>query len=398
MRKKLTAATLDRLPTPPSGQVTYHDGQFPGLALRVSSGGARSWVYFGRLHGRLKMVTLARYPYVGLHDARLAAGATAAKLEAGTDVTAQRRAQRQAPIDTVAALVAEWLASPAKARKASTPRIASTFAREVLPYWGERPVSSITGREAAALVDRVANRGTIAASLKVRSFVVAFFRWAVVHHRVAINPIAGGLPKPGEAVSRDRVLSDHELKAVWAAAGDPALGAYGPATRLLILSGCRRSEVSGLLWAEVDLVNARINLPSTRTKTGIGRAVSLADAAIALLRSMPQTHSHVFVGGTGKPIAAWAGAKRKLDEFSGVHGWVIHDLRRVVATGLERLNVALPASETILGHIGSRGGVAGIYHRHRYERESAAALNLWAIEVERIVTGTVAPPNVIPMR
>jgi hypothetical protein len=83
-----------------------------------------------------------------------------------------------------------------------------------------------------------------------------------------------------------------------------------------------------------------------------------------------------------------AEAKRRLDQLSGVEGWRYHDIRRTVATGLQRLGVRLEVTEAVLGHIsGSRSGIVGVYQRHEYRDEKAAALAAWGREVERILSG-----------
>ena len=59
--------------------------------------------------------------------------------------------------------------------------------------------------------------------------------------------------------------------------------------------------------------------------------------------------------------------------------WSVHDLRRTVATGLQRLGVRLEVTEAVLNHIsGSRAGIAGVYQRHDWAAEKRAALDAWA--------------------
>ena len=68
--------------------------------------------------------------------------------------------------------------------------------------------------------------------------------------------------------------------------------------------------------------------------------------------------------------------------------WRVHDLRRTLATGLQRLGVRFEVTEAVLNHIsGSKGGVAGIYQRHDWKDEKRAALTAWASHVERLLSG-----------
>ena len=366
-RAKLTPAIIERLAPPTTGQRTVHDKSFPGLALRITANGVRSWVVFAKLrHGPLELVTLGRWPHIDLHTARIAAGDARQALANGIDVTAEKRAARLAPVDTVAAVAREWL-DRAQADKRSRVKTERMLAREVLPAWADRPIGSITSREAGAVIDRIAGRGTPAAARAVHVGLHAFFAWSCTHHRLDRNPLAG-LPKPAIR-SRDRVLKASELSAIWAAAGDPAIGAFGPAVKLLLLTACRRDEVSRLTWGEIDFDTATIELPADRVKEAMARTIALSEPAVLLLRDQPRTPegSFVFVGRSSRPLSGWPLAKAKLDALSGVRDWRVHDLRRTAATNLQRLGVKLEVIEAVLGHVsGSRSGVVAIYQRHQF--------------------------------
>jgi hypothetical protein len=69
--------------------------------------------------------------------------------------------------------------------------------------------------------------------------------------------------------------------------------------------------------------------------------------------------------------------------------WKVHDLRRTLATGFQKLGVRFEVTEAVLNHTsGSKGGVAGVYQRHDWAEEKRAALDAWASHVDRLVTGT----------
>ena len=107
---KMTTVSLERLKLPAEGQIDYFDAAYPGLALRLTPTGVRSWVYFGRVDGRLKRATLGRYPGMSLAEARRAAASMAEAMRAGIDpATAKRRARAATVRDSFAAVTAEWL-------------------------------------------------------------------------------------------------------------------------------------------------------------------------------------------------------------------------------------------------------------------------------------------------
>jgi integrase len=207
-----------------------------------------------------------------------------------------------------------------------------------------------------------------------------FFRWCVGRGIIETNP-ATDLPKPGMARKRDRVLCENELVAVWRGAGTMGWP-HGAAIRLLILTGARLQEVGQLRWSELD--DGAIKLEGSRTKNGQPHAIPLSTAAQALLAKAPRIANSEFVFTmTGKrAISGWSVAKDRLDQLAPIASWVIHDFRRTVATGLQKLGVGLQVVESILGHVsGSRAGVVGIYQRHTYDAEKRAALEAWGAHV-----------------
>jgi Phage integrase family len=194
-------------------------------------------------------------------------------------------------------------------------------------------------------------------------------------------------------VKRDRVLSDGELRALWRAAEKTAWP-FGPAIRLLILTAARREEIGALRWSEIH--GDEIRIPGERSKTGEPRIIPLSPTAVELIGALPRTGDHVFTTNGTTAIGGWSKAKRLLGTTAAeIHGsplapWRLHDIRRSVATGLQRLGVGLQVIESVLGHVsGSRAGIVGVYQRHQFEAEKRQALEAWAHEVARISGGTV---------
>jgi integrase len=212
---------------------------------------------------------------------------------------------------------------------------------------------------------------------RLRSTLSAFFTFAIAKGVVDLNPVSG-TGKASEA-SRDRVLSDSEIAAVWRAL--PA-GDYGDVVRLLLLTGQRREEIGKLCWAEIDLTSDVIRLPASRCKNGRANDVPLSPMARAILANRRRGAGLVFTPGD------WTEKKTALDRRlgPGFPHFVLHDLRRSVATGMAELGVAPHIIEACLNHVsGHKAGVAGTYNRAKYEPEKRAALELWAKHVGEIV-------------
>jgi integrase len=386
--RSLTVAGVARIKPPKQGQVDYFDAGYPGLALRVSYGGAKAWVYFYRLHGKLRRLSLGRYPALSLDEAREAWRAARLAVDKGESPALIR----PTTADSFGAVAEEWLQRD-QAHNRSVAEVRRVIERDVNPAWGERLIGAITRRDALELIDSVADRGALTMARRLHAHLHRLFRWSVGRGIVEVNPMAD-LPKPGAAVKRDRVLTDNELKAIWEATekiGWP----FGPAVRLLFLTGARRDEIGSLSWAEIH--DNEIRLPGARSKSGEARIIPLSPPAVELLKGLPRVGDQVFTTNGRTAVSGWSKAKRLLDTAAAeINGeplalWRIHDVRRSIATGLQRLGVGLQTIESVLGHVsGSRAGIVGVYQRHEFESEKRAALDAWAHEVERITAGEKA--------
>ena len=223
--RALTTAAVARLKPPTQGQADYFDKGFPGLALRVSYGGSKTFVHFYRQYGKLRRLTLGRWPKMDLAGAR-DAWRTARKLvEAGEDPAHARPVQA----DSFGQLTLEWLKRD-QSQNRSAAYVGAIMERYPLPAWGERPINTITRRDIIQLIDLVADRGYPAMVHRLHSHLHRLFRWAVGRDILDVNPMAD-LPRQGEVVKRDRVLTDAELALVWKASDD---WLFGPLFRLLI--------------------------------------------------------------------------------------------------------------------------------------------------------------------
>jgi integrase len=161
---------------------------------------------------------------------------------------------------------------------------------------------------------------------------------------------------------------------------------------LLILTGQRRNEVGALTWREIDLDARLWTLPAVRAKNGIGHEIPLSDMAVDILTTCPRIveSDYVFTVNGRNPMRAFYLAKGRIDALmpAGMAPWVMHDIRRTVASGMAKLGVNLPVIEKLLNHVsGSFAGIVGVYQRHSFADEKRAAMQKWARHVEAIVRG-----------
>jgi integrase len=159
--------------------------------------------------------------------------------------------------------------------------------------------------------------------------------------------------------------------------------------RLLIATGQRREEIGGLHWQELDRGEREMRLSGDRTKNGEPTIIPLNDLAMSELDKVAGSakwpiRGRVFPTATGAAFTAYHKGKTKLDKLISKDGgssmlpWRLHDLRRTLATGFQRLGVRFEVTEAVLNHVGgSRSGVAGIYQRHDWKPEKRTALAMW---------------------
>ncbi len=376
----------------------HYDDKLPGFGLYVGSSGARSY-FFEYRPGRGRGVQKRRIS-IGKHGApwtvetaREQAFEYLAGLRKGRDPLAERALAERAPdaARLVAAVIDEWLERD-QAGNRSRNEVERVMRREVLPVWGGQPIEDIRKRDIIALIDGIADRGAPIMANRTLAHVKRLFRWAAARDIIEGDP-AAHVEKPTPEVKRDRVLKDDEIAMIWGAAGTMDFP-FGPAVHLLVLTAARREEIFGLSWREVNQESAAIHLPAERTKTKEGRTVPLSPAALTLLDELPRFGGGDYVFGQGgqAPFSNVGHAKARLDRMiaeaqdTSMPPWRLHDIRRTVATGLQRLGTRLEVIEAVLGHVsGSRAGVVGIYQRHRFEEEARAALTAWGQHVIQLV-------------
>ncbi len=398
---RLTQLAADKIAAPATGRVVYWDRLLPGFGLRVTSNGAKSWIASYRLaDGRKVMETIApvaRLPKVD--EARQPARASMEKAAAGDNPVAEKRVEvERAATNTVAAAVARYLDHCDRNLKPKTAREwRRIFEHDVVPRWGERALAEIAKGDVLELVnDKAARRerkrkgateGAAVQAGKMLTRLRTFFGWATANDLVTADPTAG-VRKPAKEASRDRLLSDDELRAFWT--GTEQLGwPFGLVFRLMLLTAQREGEVAGMRWSELDLDARTWTIPGARAKNGKPHVVHLSSLAMEVLGQVPRIvddRALLFSGNGMTPVSGFSSAKARLDAAMGATGWVLHDLRRTATTGLARLGIAPHVADKVLNHTaGTIRGVAATYNRFEYLDERKTALDAWGGLVERLI-------------
>lgn len=407
MAGKLTERVIEALACPPGRKdFLVFDAEQKGLGVRVMAAGSKSYFAQYTAAGRRRRVPLGSVGAISLAKARVAAAAILGDVARGLDPAADRKAKVETVKAealrerlTLAQLVSDWERLHLAHRSVRYRKDATESMARALADWWQRPAERLTRRDVVAIVDRL----TPSVGRALAAYGRACFAWAGRRGSMPSNPFVD-LPVASSNVQRDRVLTDAETVRVWGAAVADATP-YGPIVRLLLLTGQRRDEVRGMDWAEVSLDLSTWAIPGERTKNGKASVVPLSAPAQAILRARltvmrEQRRGLVFPGEGGKVrFGNWSKSKVELDKATGVTGWRLHDLRRTVATGLQRLGVRLEVTEAVLNHVsGTRGGIVGIYQRHDWAAEKRAALEGWAAHLLSTLDGTDAGSTVVPIR
>lgn len=373
----------------------FWDALVNGLVCRVTPTGVKTWnlVYTRRDDGKKRRFTMGRFPVVTLAAARERAMKEMARIFDGAD-PADRR-----PSDmTVEQLGELFIERYAKLNKRTWQEDQRILRADVYPMLGQMDIKKVKRRHILDVLDAKVDAGSAAMSTKLLAVVRKAFNWAEEECYLEISP-AGRIKPRVKSTARDRFLTNVEIEQVWTRLDGAAMSDEVRAIlTLLLLTGQRNGEVSGMRKGEIDLLRQEWHLPRERTKNGLPHIVPLSQAAMIVLRPYLDAAEHCpadqpLFARTGDAIKhlAVSNSVRRNQDYFGLEKWVPHDLRRTAATGMVELGVQPHVVEAVLNHIsGHRAGVAGIYNRSSYRDEKRVALDLWAAHLERVWAGKQA--------
>lgn len=408
---RITKSEIDKL-HPGERDKLLWDDKLSGFGVKVTPKGRKVFIYQYRLGGRgtkVQRYTIGQFGAYTQEAARTEAERLARMVAEGGDPQAKKKERQREVIELAfqgyvdhfdrECLKVSW--------KGSQGDVRALFDNYAVPVLGDKPLPDITRRDIRSVLDKA--KGKPATASKLFAVMRRLFNFAVANDDLASSPMEGMEPPPVPA-ARDRWLEDWELRLVWQAAGD--LGhPFGPLVRLLILTGARREEVAGLPWNELRQEDALWKLPADRAKNGHATDIALSTLAVSEIAALADDAQKwpkrgLLFSTTGKtPVSGFSRAKRRLDvkiaklnEGEPIEHWTLHDLRRTLATGMQRLGVRFEVTEAILNHVGSsRSGVAGVYQRHDWTPERRTALDAWSSHVAGLLGRGVAS-NVVAMR
>jgi integrase len=378
MRKNLTAKVVENLQPRIDRRYEVRDLMLPGFGVRVSVNGKKSWFAVARINGRQVRHTIGNYPTVTLGEAREAARLILKDIQLG--LYAPVKADPGVTPPTLSQMVTLFIEIYAKPKNRGWKAVQATFRK--FSSLNDRPVGDITRADIVKVLDGIAANGTPIAANRAMSAIKKLFAWSLDRGVISVHPLVG-LRKPGIERSRDRILTDEELKSFWRATEELGFP-FGPTFQLMVLTGQRRGEVAGMQWSQINLGEAVWTIPASIAKNGRAHQVPLSTTALEVIQRLPRfVGSNLVFTTTGtSPISGFGRAKDRLDFMMQGGEWRLHDLRRTAASGMARLGVAPHVIEKVLNHVsGQISGVAAVYNRHGYDTEKREALEKWSDQV-----------------
>jgi integrase len=393
---KLTKGNIAALELP-AGKTdfTFWDSELPGFGLRVrqgKDGPSRSWriQYRVGVQQRSKALDCRK---VSPEDARKVARQLFAQAHLGIDVAADKDKARADAVRaklTLGAVSDRYLAVKAEEVKSGTYSESTYVAAEryFKVHWAplrNRSLDDVRRIDIATILQELTSKRGRSAAAKARNILSALYRWSMAEGLYdGGNPVVATRDPEAGVLPRERILSDSEIRIVWNALDDDEFGAI---VKLLLLLGCRRSEIGGLQWSEIDEESGTLTIPGTRTKNRRDLKLPLPELVLEILRKVPRNHNpNVFGGRDG--FTSWSVCMKKLTDRLAVEGrslahFTLHDARRTMRTGLGRLGVRPDICEMAIGH--SRATIIATYDKHRYLPEVGAALARWSEHVIAVV-------------
>lgn len=429
-RVRLTDAFVDssRCVAVDGRPTDYFDQVEGGFSIRVSPGGTKSWSLRYRPIGSKiqRRITLGRYDkslgpaHVGVADGRLKAKAAKVEVGAGSDPAVDKATKKAeiAAAKTVNQIADEYFsrAPDGRHRVNGKPKGARTlegersyFDRLLAPEFGSRKIASLTRREIQDFIDEQTSQS---AARQCRVVLQALFNFAVWRDEVSTSPIPFvGAPT---FASRERTLTDGELKLIWDAleganASSDVFVSRGVILAIMLAAATlqRRAEVAGIAKTEVDLASGIWTLPASRTKNRRLHIVPLSGLAMELAReawALTGESAYLFPSPRSKdedrPIeaAAISHAWRRICAHHKIENTRPHDLRRTGATNMTggRLKVPRFIVSRVLNHSGDAAGAAAVtavYDRFDYFDEKKNALDGWGELLRSITTPAAEDQN-----
>ena len=403
----LSAATLTKLKPDPIKVLELVDGAVPGLRVRITPAGTRSWSLNIRAQGKMRRFDVGRS--LGLAEARIKAEDLRRKIKDGADPTAEKRSSHQRTqlasqgIGTFDAIVEAYFTTGQGAglstKDDQVRRIRSVFAVHL-----KRTALELKSSELQLSIDK---HGAKVSAARAAGYLTPVLHWAK-RRDLVIGDF--NLEKPLQNAPRQKVLTEVELAALL-----PTFKSYhGVCAKFMLLTGARITETTAATWSQIDLETKTWTIPpenlkdtrplqARRHKPKQALIIPLSRQAIRLLIDVREVETErrqlngisenvigkdlLFVGPRGAKLGNWDRWLKATTAKTGITGWSAHALRRTTATLAGDLGAPPHIVSVILGHSNVGGQLVAGYNQSTYSSEHQQILQRVADKLEEIEDG-----------
>ena len=345
-----TKANLEALPSPASGRAEYQDAKTPGLKIRVTQTGAKTFSVVKRVKGGQPLrVSLSRFPEMSIEQARRQAAVILAEIAEGGNPSEVKRALKGE--FTFAELFARYLKDHAYVHKKTGKTDEQRYKQYLEKPLGQKKLSAITKDEITKIHSKITADGHPTVANRVLAVLSSVFNRGIEWSITQTNPCEK--IRRNEEISRDRFIQHDELTRFFDALQIEPNITIRDYIWLSLLTGARRANVLSMQWSNISLHEGTWRI--SMTKNGTPQLVPLSPAALELLKSRRQlideSEPFVFpgIGATGHLVEPRKGWERLL-AASGLTDLRIHDLRRTMGSWQAKTGASLTVIGKGLNH------------------------------------------------
>lgn len=389
----------------------YKMSDSTGLYLFVPPSGSKLWRLDYRFSGKRKTLTLGKYPFIGLAEARRARDDARLLLEQGVDPSQKRKLDRLAASvaagNTLSVIAEEWMRKAEREGRAPATLSKNRWLLSLaLPILGNRPISDITAPELLLVLRKAEARGCYETAKRMRSLFSRIFRYAIATGRAGRDPSAdllGALTAP-KVTHRAALTAPAAIGALLRAIdGYQGSRIVKAALRLLPLVFVRPGELRHAVWSEFDFEAARWTIPASRMKMHAPHVVPLSRQALeflAELQVMTGDGAYLFPSNRTTTRAMSENtvnaALRRLGYSKDK--MTVHGFRSMASTRLNEMGDWNPdAIERQLAH-GERNQVRAAYNHAQYLPERTRMMQAWADYLDELRSKEMRNPELAGIR
>lgn len=372
-----TARTIESLEPQIGKRLEFWDKSLPRFGLRITESGIKTWVVMYRPNGSrvLRRLTLGRYPFLSLADAREKAWVTLRDVALGGDPVVDRIKARRT--ETFTELADCYLKEHAMKKKKSWKEDHRLIYRELIPTLRKYKAKEVSRRDIRGVLTNIVDRGAPIQANRVLALARKIFNFGVQEEIVDINP-CWKIPAPSRERQRDRVLNPEEIKRLW-----DCLSLHSTNVRLffklVLLTAQRPGEVLRMSWSEIDFSAGWWTIPAERAKNNLSHRVALSRPAKLLLleqKLLVADSPWVLPSHCRKNHVTEIKQALKVIRSQTDMQFIPRDLRRTAASHMTSIGISRFIVKKVLNH--KEREVTAVYDRYSYDSEKREATEKWS--------------------